>query len=243
MKGYKVFNSDWSCKGFQYGVGQTYEMAEKPKCCSRGFHFCESILSCFNYYSFDPNNKVAEVEALGDIDTGADGDKACTNKIKIVRELTWEEVLSMCNTGNCNTGYGNTGHRNTGNRNSGDWNTGDWNISSHNAGCFNTEGYTIMFFNKPSSWSYSDWLESKAKSIIDTCPVNDLKWVSASKMSEEEKAAHPDYEVTGGYLKEVACTQADKLAWWKNLLNEEREVVQTLPNFDEDIFLQCIGAK
>ena len=100
-----------------------------------------------------------------------------------------------------------------------------------------------MFFDKQSSWSYSDWLESKAKSIIDTCPVNDLKWVSASEMSEEEKAAYPDYEVTGGYLKEVACTQADKLAWWKNLLNKEREAVQELPNFDEDIFLQCIGAK
>ena len=36
MKGYKVFNSDWACKGFQYEVGQTYEMAEKPKCCSKG---------------------------------------------------------------------------------------------------------------------------------------------------------------------------------------------------------------
>ena len=37
MKGYKVFNSDWSCKGFQYEVGLIYEMAEKPKCCSWGF--------------------------------------------------------------------------------------------------------------------------------------------------------------------------------------------------------------
>ena len=99
-----------------------------------------------------------------------------------------------------------------------------------------------MFFDKQSSWSYSDWLESKAKSIIDTCPVNNLKWVPASEMSEEEKADHLDYKITGGYLKEVACTQADKLAWWKNLLNEEREAVQELPNFDEEIFLQCIGA-
>ena len=119
MKGYKVFNSDWTCKGFQYEVGQTYEMAEKPECCSRGFHFCERLVDCFNYYRFDLNNRVAEVEALGDIDTGAVGDKACTNKIKIVRELTWEEVLSMCNSGKGNTGYRNSGDRKTGDRNSG----------------------------------------------------------------------------------------------------------------------------
>lgn len=29
MKGYKVFNSDWTCRGFQYDVGQVYEIDEK----------------------------------------------------------------------------------------------------------------------------------------------------------------------------------------------------------------------
>lgn len=24
MKGYKVFNSDWTCRGFQYNVGEIY---------------------------------------------------------------------------------------------------------------------------------------------------------------------------------------------------------------------------
>ena len=39
MKGYKVFNSDWTCRGFQYEVGKTYEEDVKPECCERGFHF------------------------------------------------------------------------------------------------------------------------------------------------------------------------------------------------------------
>jgi len=30
MFGYKVFNSDWTCKDFQYKVGKTYEMEESP---------------------------------------------------------------------------------------------------------------------------------------------------------------------------------------------------------------------
>lgn len=91
MKGYKVFEPDWTCKGFQYEVGKTFEEDFTPSCCNRGFHFCTDLKDCFSYYNFDPNNKVAEVEALGDIDAESDNSKHCTNKIKIVREVTWKK--------------------------------------------------------------------------------------------------------------------------------------------------------
>ena len=68
MKGYKVFGIDWTCRGFQYAVGGTYEMEDEPSCCNRGFHFCGRLIDCFNYYDFDSNNKVAEIEAIGAID-------------------------------------------------------------------------------------------------------------------------------------------------------------------------------
>ena len=148
MKGYKVFKSDWTCRGFYYEVGKTYEMKEDPVCCERGFHFCGKLIDCFNYYKFDSENKVAEIEATGAIDDGGNEEKYCTNKIKIVRELTWHEVLDLVNTGkdntgksntgNWNTGDRNTGDRNTGNRNTGDWNTGDWNTGDWNTGDRNT---------------------------------------------------------------------------------------------------------
>ena len=38
MKGYKVFNPDWTCRDMQYEVGKSYEMEEKPVICERGFH-------------------------------------------------------------------------------------------------------------------------------------------------------------------------------------------------------------
>ena len=40
IRGYKVFNSDWTCRGFQFEVGKTYEEDVTPLCCERGFHFC-----------------------------------------------------------------------------------------------------------------------------------------------------------------------------------------------------------
>ena len=109
-----------------------------PSCCNRGFHFCKELKDCFSYYCFDPLNKVAEIEALGEIDTEATGRKHCTNKIKIVREISWEEVLKMINVGKANTGFGNTGNYNSGNYNSGHWNSGTRNSGNHNTGDYNT---------------------------------------------------------------------------------------------------------
>ena len=141
VKGYKVFNPDWTCRGFQYEVGKIFEEDVKPSCCDRGFHFCKKAADCFSYYSFNSKNKVAEVIALGEVDT--DGKKSCTNKIQIVREIPWQELLTIVNigkdcTGFCNTGDWNTGDRNTGNRNTGDWNTGNRNTGDCNTGDCNT---------------------------------------------------------------------------------------------------------
>ena len=138
MIAYKVFNPDWRCRGFKYQIGETYEEDVNPSVCDRGFHFCKNLVDCFNYYTFDPKNKVAEIDALGDISEGYD--KCCTNKIKIVKEITWYEVLAIVNTGKGNTGFGNSGDWNSGDSNSGDWNSGDSNSGDSNSGNCNT-GY------------------------------------------------------------------------------------------------------
>lgn len=138
MKGYKVFNSDWTCRGYQYEIGKTYEIIENPKCCKVGFHFCEKLVDCFNYYSFDPNNKVAEIEAIGEIDFDDTNSKCCTNKIVILKELKWSEVLDMCNTGKGNSGKCNSGNWNSGDCNSGDCNSGNYNSGNYNSGYWNS---------------------------------------------------------------------------------------------------------
>ena len=130
------------CLDFQYEVGKSYEMDELPICCNTGFHFCINLAECFNYYSFNSKNKVAEIEAYGEIDTN-DNRKYCTNKIKIVRELSWEEVLKLANTGMNNNGYANTGDKNDGNGNVGNSNVGSGNTGCRNNGRFNSESFNI----------------------------------------------------------------------------------------------------
>lgn len=151
VKGYKVFNPDWTCRGFQYEVGKIFEENVTPKCCEAGFHFCTKAIDCFCYYSFDPNNKVAEVLALGDVDSQSTNTKCSTNKIGIIREISWQELLDIVNIGKSCTGFGNTGNfntgeYNTGNRNTGNWNTGDFNTGNCNTGDCNT-----------GNWNTGDW--------------------------------------------------------------------------------------
>lgn len=350
MRGYKVFNPDWTCRGFQFEVGKTFEEDINPKCCDSGFHFCTKILDCFYYYDFNPNNKVAEIEALGDIDASNGDSKCSTNKIHIIRELTWHEVLDLVNTGEACTGYcnsgdnnsghhnsgnHNSGHRNSGNCNSGDensgnynsgdensghcnsgnnnggnhnsghhnsgdknsgsynignhnsdnhnggnwnsgycnsgshnsghcnsgrcnsgshnsgdcnsgnnnrgnYNNGDWNKGNFSNGCFNTESSKIFLFNKPSNWTYQDWLESDAHYVLKGCPVNTLAWVRDDSMTEEEKEKYPEYSVTGGFLRNIE-EERFRQAWWDGLTKWSKNIVMGLPNFDRDVFKEITG--
>ncbi len=265
MKGYKVFNSDWTCRGYQYEIGKTYEIAESPKCCKVGFHFCEKLADCFNYYSFDPNNKVAEIEAIGEIHFDDTNSKCCTNKIVILKELKWSKVLDMCNTGkgnsgNCNSGtYNsgyhnsgnyNTGNYNTGNDNTGDYNTGncnngDYNSGNYNSGICNTNSPKVRMFNHETEFDFNDEAIVRFRQIVFDCPQSYKysDFIDKSKMSEEEIMEHPECETIGGYNK-IVIVEADKQKWWdEDVSDDDKEFIKSLPYFDADIFYECVGVR
>jgi hypothetical protein len=249
VRGFKVFRPDWTCSPNgntkQYTCSGKFEEEGELDVCGHGMHFCQTAADCFNYYSFNSENKVAEVIAYGEVRT--DGDKSCTDKLEIVREIPWDEVLRIVNigkncTGRCNTGDCNTGNRNTGNRNTGDWNTGNRNKSSFNTGCFNTEEQKIMLFNKPSNMTYREWLESDARWLLNQIPKDVVEWVYEEDMTDEEKAAHPTYETTGGYLKVLDESECGQL-WWGSLSDRRKDIIRAIPNFDAEIFFQCTGVR
>ena len=174
VKGYKVFNPDWTCKGKQYTCPGTFEEDVNPSVCNVGMHFCKNAADCFRYYDFDPNNHVAEVIAHGTVAEGED--KCATNKLEIVREIPWAEVLEIVNTGkactgrcnsgdcnsgdwnsgDCNSGDWNSGNRNSGNRNSGNRNSGDWNSGDCNSGDWNSGDWNSGNRNS-GDWNSGDW--------------------------------------------------------------------------------------
>ena len=243
VKGYKVFNSDWTCRGKQYSCPGTFEEFVSPSVCNVGMHFCKNAADCFRYYDFDPNNHVAEVIAHGTV--AEDEYKCATNKLEIVREIPWAEVLEIVNTGKactgrCNSGNRNSGDWNSGNRNSGNWNSGDWNATSFSNGCFNTVSPKIYMFNKPTDWTFERWFNCRARRLLNDIDDCQLKYVYLSDMTDEEKAAHPEAETTGGYLKE-RTTADNAWTWWAGLSADDRNVILSLPNFDAAIFREITG--
>ena len=288
VKGYKVFNSDWTCRGKQYSCPGTFEEFVSPPVCNVGMHFCKNAADCFRYYDFDPNNHVTEVIAHGTV--AEDEYKCVTNKLEIVREIPWAEVLEIVNTGkactgrcnsgdqnsgswnsgnrnsgswnsgnrnsgnwnsgnrnsgdqnsgNWNSGNWNSGDRNSGNRNSGNRNSGDWNATSFSNGCFNTVSPKIYMFNKPTDWTFERWFNCRARRLLNDIDDCQLEYVYLSAMTDEEKAAHPEAETTGGYLKE-RTTADNAWKWWAGLSAADRNVILSLPNFDAAIFREITG--
>lgn len=248
IKGYKVFNSDWTCRNKQYTCPGKFEEDVELGVCSRGLHFCKKAADCFNYYNFDSNNHVAEVIAYGKVKEN--GDKCCTNKLEIVRELSWHEVLDIVNTGkdctgnrnsgNCNSGNWNSGNWNSGDWNSGDCNSGNWNKTNYSNGCFNTIKPKIKLFNKESDLTYNDWVLSDARDLLNKIPTEILKWVWFDNMTEEEKEANPNAKDTDGYLKIMEpheCAQD----WWNKLKDADKKIILGIPNFDREIFKEITG--
>ena len=143
VHGFKGYNKDLQCRGFQYEIGKTYEHEGEAVTCESGFHFCEYPLDVFGYYP-PATSRYTEVVGEGCADnSGRDDTKVCASKLTIGAEIgipgivkasieyikshvdAEKEEKQECNwSAATNTGYQsaatNTGNRsaatNTGNR-------------------------------------------------------------------------------------------------------------------------------
>jgi len=146
------------------------------------------------------------------------------------------------NSGNRNYGDRNSGNRNSGNRNSGNYNNGNfnagsWNDGNNNIGIFNTGSPALFAFNKPIDLSYEELNEHEAVLMLRYCRFPLTEWV---EYTPEEKAWDKAKQLTGGYFKKNSYKSAWKKCW-EDLSLEQKQLVQTLPNFDPVIFTQITG--
>ena len=86
IRGFKGFDKDLKCRGFQYEIGKDYEHEGEVKCCERGFHFCENPFDVFRYYS-PCDSRYCEVECDGNADKANDDSKVATSHIHISSEI------------------------------------------------------------------------------------------------------------------------------------------------------------
>ena len=95
IKAIKGFNTDMTCRGFQYEEGQTYKHDGPPaRCTESGFHAIDgNPLSVFSFY---PPTKSVYHEAVcgGDIDRDGIGSKITASEITIHARLELRELIA-----------------------------------------------------------------------------------------------------------------------------------------------------
>ena len=262
----KGFDKDLKCRGFQFEVGKTYDTGaadNKIKLCSKKvFHYCDSLVKVHRYYSVGKQykNRFCEIEVLG---AEVSDDEICgSNRIRIVREITGEELNILkglingntgyfnsgnynsgngnsgdgnsndCNSGNCNSGY-----RNSGNCNSGDYNSGMFNSCSHSSGFFCTKEPKVRIFDIETDMTVSEFYESKYYKILIKHPLRLTEW---KNYSEAEMANDENKKLIGGYLEKYAYRQACQI-WWEKYTADEKAIIMDMPNFDKEKFEYITG--
>ena len=93
IKGYKGFDKDLQCRGFQYKVGETFEEKGTIKACESGFHFCENPFNVFCYYP-PSDSRYCNVEGDGKIDTDNNNSKVACSKLHIHTEIGLSGLIS-----------------------------------------------------------------------------------------------------------------------------------------------------
>ncbi len=217
---YKGFKQDWTCRGYQYEVGKTYEHKGNVKACESGFHACEYPLDVLSYYS-PAVSKFAVVKMSGETSKDSDDTKIASAKITIETEINLPEMIKkavewikgkvdwdaakVSNTGDqsaaTNTGYRsvatNTGYRsvatNTGDQ-SAATNTGDQSAAT-NAG-----DQSVAEVSGKQSIAVALGWQSKAKASINGAIVcvyrnhdGELIHIKASKVGENNIKADTWY--------------------------------------------------
>ena len=200
IKGYKGFDKDLKCRGFQYKIGDTFEEDVKPECCEQGFHFCEYPLDVFNYYS-PTTSRFCKVEALGEIDKSEEDSKVSTNKIKIGAEISFEKLTKASidfvyervkkdNKKSAHKEEPNTVASNTGD-NSVASNTGEKGISS-------SLGIRSQAKGKKGTWLVlAEWVFDEGECEWNVAQVKTVK-IDGKKIKEDTL-----YELVDGKFTEV----------------------------------------
>jgi len=81
--GYKA-TYNMKCNSLTYEVGKEYSISSMEMC-NHGFHFCDNLDDCLDYYDFKPETKFIKIEILGQVETS--GNKSVTDRIKVLEVI------------------------------------------------------------------------------------------------------------------------------------------------------------
>ena len=252
MIGYKAFDKDLKCRGFQFEVGKTYrkENTSDIHCCTNTvFHFCREInkIEIESTYKL-AESRVCEVIAIGNI--VKDADKYGTDELLILRELSREEIkeYNNHNSGSRNSGDFNSGSFNSGDHNSGNFNSGDHNSGNFNSGSFNSGNFNSGNFNSGNNLSgifmsrrinYEAFNRNLTKKEFEAIITSEGYRICCRfklfkfRIRKNKKSVYWQF-------------MSYKQSWavfWNSLNFRERNAVRKIPFMDKEVFFEITGIK
>jgi hypothetical protein len=157
-------------------------------------------------------SRICEVESLGELIT--DGTKSVTDHIRIIRELRYDEILSLANTGKDNTGIGNSG---------------GFFFFFNSTGLFMSKRISYEAFNKQlTEKEYAELTQSAGFSVCRK--FNLVKYRVRSKAGK-----------FGGF-RYMGYKSSWKV-FWNSLAFKERNTVRKMPHLDKAVFEEITGVK
>ena len=214
IAGYKGFDEQLQCRGFQYAVGETYETDQHPvRCTKNGFHLCEDPFDVWSYYP--PGlSRFCAVTGEGEVDRGEDDSKVAVSKlhigneigltglinagVKLILERVKWETQKESNTGNQSAAT-NTGEQsaatNTGNG-SAATNTGEQSAATntgHYSAATNTGYRSAAIVEGQESVALAMGYQSRAKGALG-CWLVLAEWDAAGKHIQDVQSVRVDGE-------------------------------------------------
>ena len=229
----KGFDKDLKCRGYQFEIGKDYkidlpegyELTKDDLCSDKVFHFCDSLSKVNEFYNcHTEENRYCIIEVLGQFCESED--KCGSNHIKVVREITGEELkIAKGLTG------GNSGLFNSGDLNSGDLNSGIFNKTNGSNGVFCNVEPKICIFNIQTDWTLKEFYNSKYYDAIMSSDFPLTEWVRDENPAEngvDGKLIVNTYE--------DACRR-----WWDGMSQYYKDIIKSIPNFNIDVFCDITG--
>ena len=240
MKAYKVFNNDWTCRGFKFEVGKKYTYEGKIEMCGAGFHACRELHNCFKFYPCVPWNKIAEVELGGEI-LGENEEKQCASEIKVIKEIPFEKIGEIIKNNHSNGINYSDGVDSSNGVNSSDGVNSSRGVNS-SYGVLNSFGVSkslftadiksdYLFFNKKITKKRWEKINSEFREILNGWypEFNNLKSLYLKSGSNWSKTPIPMAE-------EISKKEA-----WKDMPKEAINYLKKQRGFDAKIFKKITG--
>ena len=251
--GYKIFNHDYSTKSGNYDykdengnvVGTIHKVDGDISECRWGLHFSKLPHDCFNFYESVHWNKFAKVEAY---DKLIEGEQKCvTNILKIVQTFTFDEFIKLIrkelqNNGSygINESYGINGSNGINRSNGINWSYGinrsngiNWSYGiikcegvSRSIFCFGKSGKLMVFNEKVT--------ESRFNEIMNN--IRRFRWSPKFNNAEELKGNLAWYETNI-----PAIVRVDNKTAWSFMPEDMKSYIQSLPEYNAEIFEKIIG--